>query len=330
MIAAWDWDLPRETSSQQRDLVEFAADCGFDTLVVRDPTEAMVEVGEERGVRLVAVIDARPDETFRDAHPECLQRIHPVEDAILEAVDTHGPTDLDYWHLAHRQYPQVHDTEFLCLEREASLEYLEEQVREALEISDGVAFDGFGYRNHYACFCEVCERTRARRAAESQRDGHGGRKTEHDYSLENLQAHSEETLVSASKRLSEHATSVMPSALVTNHVWPPFAPNPSYGHRLHLEYCTQTVSWFYRPVWSLERVEFEAAEHARLARQSEVNTFVPFIGLFDDPYHRRTGERVKRELEIGLEYGDENVVLCTLGLLREDPSVEAAVRDALR
>lgn len=34
MKAARDWDLPRETATEQRELVEFTAELGFDTLVV--------------------------------------------------------------------------------------------------------------------------------------------------------------------------------------------------------------------------------------------------------------------------------------------------------
>ena len=43
-------------------------------------------------------------------------------------------------------------------------------------------------------------------------------------------------------------------------VRPPFRPNPGYASRLALDYCSQTISWFYRPVWPLERVAFELAE----------------------------------------------------------------------
>lgn len=318
MRAAWDWDLPRETPAQERALVGFAADCGFDTLIVREPTPAMADESEDRGLDLVAVVDARPDEPFREADPEALQRIHPVEEGILEAVEDRAEGD-EYWRLAHRQYPHVHGADFLCLEREASLSYLEARIDEALTVADGVAFDGFGYRNHYACFCDRCGDRRERRAAETDRDPR-------DPAV--VSACSEATLVEASLRLYEYAKG-QGMAPVTNHVWPPFAPNPDYGHRLHLDYCTATIAWFYRPIPSMERVAFEAEERARLARETDRNEFVPFVGVFDDPSRRRSADRIRRELEIGLEYG-VGVVLCTLGLVREDPDVEAAVREALR
>jgi hypothetical protein len=46
MKAAWDWHLPTDTKGDQEAIVEFAADLGFDTLVVQKATEEMVRRGE--------------------------------------------------------------------------------------------------------------------------------------------------------------------------------------------------------------------------------------------------------------------------------------------
>jgi hypothetical protein len=313
MRAAWDWDLPRETDAEERELVSFAAELGFDTLIVNDPTPAMVERGHERGVRIVAVVSARPDDAFRGAHPDCCQSVRPVEEVVVDAVaDAPG----EYQQLAHRWFPLVHGGDFLCFEHERSLSFLEERVSEALSTADGVAFDGFGFRNHYACFCAACTERRARKAEATG---------DHEYEV--LCQVGAEQLVEATRRLYEHAGGESGDALVTNHVWPPYAPEPYYGHRLPLDYCTQTISWFYRPAWSTERVAFEAAEHARLA--GEANEFVPFVGLFDDPYQRRPPERLARELEIALEHGDGSLVLCTLAAPRASEAHAEVVREAL-
>lgn len=314
MKAAWDWHLPRETDADERALVDFAADCGFDTLIVDDPTSAMADRGRERGVSIIEIVHARPDAEFRTEHSDCLQTLLPVEDAILNALDEHAPEG--YVRMAHRWFPLIHDSEFLCFEREPSMAYLERRVSDALEVADGVALDGFGFRNHYACFCDVCDALRAER-------------TEAGSSIDSdaLRAVSERTLVEAHEQLYEHAKAVDPDAVVINHVWPPFRPNPYYAHRLSLDYCTQTISWFYRPAWGLERVEFEAAEHARL--EGDANAFVPFVGVYDDPSHLRSPERLRRELEIGLEYGEGSVVLSTLEALQNHSEIKRAVRNAL-
>jgi len=316
MRAAWDWALPRGSAERERELVTFAAELGFDTLIVSDPTEATVERGRELGVTVVAVVNARPDDAVVERHPEWCQSVLPVEERIVEAV-AEGPED--YQQLAHRWFPLVHGGEFLCFEREGALEHLEAAVSDALATADGVAFDGVGFRNHYACFCERCIRRRERAAGDDDHD--------HDHDREVLARVSETQLVEATRRLYEHATAVGDDPLVTNHVWPPFAPAPYYGHRLPLDYCSQTVSWFRRPTWSLERVAFEAAEHARLA--GTANEFVPFVGLFDEPGLRRSPDRLASELEIALEHGDGNVVLCTLGLPRASAAHADVVRAAL-
>ena len=42
-------------------------------------------------------------------------------------------------------------------------------------------------------------------------------------------------------------------------VWPKFLPDEYIGFRYKLDFCTQTISWFYPPEWRIERVEAEVA-----------------------------------------------------------------------
>ena len=316
MKAAWDWHLPVRTAAQQREIVEFARDLGFDTLIVREPTEVMARRGVELGVRVVAVVYARPSDVFAKAHPECLQRLLPAEEEIarLEGQDTPANFQL----LSHRWFSIVQDDATLCFEHEASRSFLKERVTTALEIADGVSFDGFGFRNHYACFCDRCVATRKAMAVE-QNGAH---------EPEWVARMSETSLVTVSDVLYEHAKAIKPNAIVTNHVWPPFYPNEYYGNRLRLDYCTQTISWFYTPHWSLRRVEFETAEMKRLEDPGR-NTFVPFIGLYSDPYLVRSPERVRAEFEIAGRYVDGHVVLCNLETPRLHPEIAVVVKDAL-
>ena len=313
MRAAWDWSLPRETETQERRLVDFAADCGFDTLIVGGPTPAMVDHGHDRNVRLVDVIHPYPDESLENEHPDCLQAVLDAEDAIADAV---ADAPEDYLRLAHRWYPILQTADPLCYESEPAMAFLESRVSEALETADGVAFDAFGYKNHYACHCDRCAGRRR-----EYRERNDVRR------IEALARVSEEILVEASSRLYDHAKAVDSDAVVTNHVWPPFRPNPEYGRRLRLDYCSQTISWFYRPNRPLDRVEFEAERHAEL--EGDANAFAPFIGVFDDPALLRGPDRLARELEIALEYGDGNLVFCTLAAPYAHEEIEAVLREAL-
>lgn len=317
MKAAWDWHLPVETETRQREIVEFASDLGFDTLIVRDPTEAMARRGETLGVRIVAIVYARPSDAFAADHPECLQRLLPREDEIVRAGHDRAPANFQL--LSHRWFSIVQDTAALCFEHEASRSFLKERVSQALEVADGVSFDGFGFRNHYACFCDRCAAIRKTMAA--------GQPGAHEPEL--LARMSETSLITLSDVLYEHAKAIEPDAIVTNHVWPPFYPNEYYGNRLRLDFCTQTISWFYPPHWSLERVAFETAEMKRLEDPNR-NSFVPFIGLYSDPYLVRSPDRVRAEFEIARRYVEDHVVLCSLETPHQYPEIAAVVKNALR
>jgi len=311
MQAAWDWALPRETPAEQRALVAFAADCGFDTLVVADPTPAMAERGADRGVRIVATVTPDPDKAFREEHPACRQRLHPAEAAANDAL---ADAPADYLRLAGRGYPLFHDREFVCFARSESERFLRERVREALAVADGVALDGFGFRNGYACFCERCRERRADRVEASG-----------DPLPQVIARDGRELLVETSETLYDAATDADPDALVVNHVWPPFRPDPGYGRDLRLDYRSETVAWFYRPHRGLDRVDEAAAALARRERPAR-NRVVPFVGTVDESYQRRSANRLAAEVDIALERGDGNVVFCTL----ERPYGDEAVADALR
>ena len=316
MRAAWDWDLPVETTTQQREIVEIASEIGFDTLIVQRPTEPMVRRAHELGVSVVAIVTAGPQGREAAGRSGTVQRLLPEEEEIASACARRSGHD--YQKLSHRWFPIVLSGDLLCFENESSREALKSKIDEALELADGVAFDGFGFRNHYACFCERCDRARQRTAEEHPEWT----------DAEVLRDVSERSLVGVSSLLFEHAKSRKPEALVTNHVWPPFRPNWYYGWRLRLDYCSQTISWFYHPHWSIERVTFVAQEHKRLEDRTN-NTFVPFIGLYGSEDLVRSPERVRTELDVARRFGDGHVVVCTLGWARSRPEIAAVVKSAV-
>lgn len=309
MRAAWDWSLPRQTPADRAELVGLVTDLGFDTLIVGNPSADLVARAHENAIKVIAVVSPSADACFREQHPQCLQAMLPVEDGMAAALASarHEP----FQRLAHRWFPVVQGSDLVCYEHQESRAYLRQRIETALENADGVALDGFGFRNHYACFCSRCCEL------------HGAKNPERVATV------SEESLVTVSDFIYQSAKSVKPEAVVTNHVWPPFNPNPYYGSRLRLDYCTQTISWFYKPNWSLERVELEASLHKKL-EQPDRNTFVPFIGLFADEYQVRSADRVRRELEIAMRYGDGSVALCTLDAPRKVAAIRKVVSEILK
>lgn len=322
MKAAWDRHLPRETERQRRRLVNFAHDCGFDTVIVpfrrEDPASlaTMTDRADALGMDVLGIVNPYPVDELREESSPSLQQVHPAERAFLEALRDHSGV-YEHRRLANHWVPAVIGRDVLCFEDPHTLTTLKERVEAVLEVADGVAFDGFGFRNHYACFCESC---RSRRVEHAELTG--------EEATAVLRATSEETLVKISEHLYDHAKSIDSDAIVTNHLWPPFRPNPYYGHRLKLDYCSQTISWYYRPTWSLERVEFEAAEHKRLETPSR-NRFVPFLAMYDRPHLLRSPDRLTCELEIAVDYGDGHVVFSELQPLKRHEALRSAVRCAL-
>lgn len=316
MKAAWDWYLPRVTEAEQRALVAFAHATGFDTLIVHDPTPAMMDEAQQRGVNVCAIITPNVSDEFAHRRPECCQQILPAEEAIAAAMRSVDWEE--YTVRARRWFPLVQPGALFCFEHPLAQAELKARVDQALAVADGVAFDGFGFRNHYACFCPHCQEARQGLMAGSP-----------DRQAADIMAsHAAESLVRVSQLLYDHAKTRKPTAIVTNHVWPPFRPDPYYAWRLKLDYCSQTISWFYKPHWSLTRVAFEASEMRQLEEPS-INRFVPFIGMFHDPQLVRTPARLAAELAIARRYGGDHLIFCSLRVLQEYPDLRQVVEEAL-
>lgn len=316
MKAVWDWHMPRNGPEEEERLVAFARSIGFDTLILHSPTPVIREAAHRQGMRVCAVVTPNVTDAWATAHPDAVQRMLPAEDAIAAAVA--GMNWEEYTAHAHHWFPLVQMSPLLCFESAQAQEELRTRVRAVLELADGVAFDGFGFRNHYACYCDRCRAIREGMAAD-QPDRPG------DHLLAEM---SEASLVNLSRLLYDDAKGVKPDALLTNHVWPPFRPNPDYASRLRLDYCSQTISWFYRPHWSLERVAFEARQ-MKAAEDPACNRFAPFVALFHMPHLLRTPQRIAAEIAIALEHGEGNLIFCSLRVLRDYPEIQEVVRKGL-
>lgn len=309
MKTAWDWHFPRKTDEDRDRLVDFVVDLGFDALVLNSPSPNLIEKAHGRGLKVVAVISPSADAKFAADHPDCLQKMRQYEEGIQSALDSSNNESAA--RIAHRWFPYLQQGNIFCYSHDSSIQELKDRASRLLETADGIALDGFGFKNHYACFCNRCVKR------------HG------DEDPLEIAEISESDLIEISRVLRDHAKNQKKDAVVMNHVWPPFDPNPYYGSKLYLDYCTQTISWFYQPVWSLERVEFEAAEHKRLEIAGR-NKFVPFIGLYDEPYYKRDAERMEKEIAIAMRYGEGSLVICTLQAPLNDSEIRVIISDALR
>ncbi len=237
------------------------------------------------------------------------------ENKISDAMD--GQSHLMLTGASYRWQSTLLRRTTLCFEHPESQTELKKRVENALQIADGIALDGFGFVNYYACFCDRCETLRADKKAQNPNLS----------DIEIMAQVSTQTLINIHRLLHDHAKSINPNAVVTNHVWPMFRPDEYIGAKFKLDYCTQTISWFYTPEWRLERVEMEASEMKRLENK-DLNRFVPFIGIHDMPNFVRTPKRLAKEIEIALKYGEGSVVISRLTTLQKHPALANAVKEA--
>ncbi len=307
--AAWDWHLPHATAHDCRDLIALVDQTGFNTLVVNRPSKTLIAEAHDHGIRVAAVVTAGADEHFVEDNPDAIQKMRTHEEGAASALA--NTKREQHMRISHHWFPEYQRGSLLCYDHPESTRYIERSIDSALENADGIALDGFGFRNHYACFCDRC-------VAE-----HGGD------DAERIAHYSRKGLIDCSRHIRAYLTDNYPDAFSMNHVWPPFNPDPYYGADLYLDYCSQTISWFYRPHWRLERVELEAQLHKQLENPDR-NRFVPFIGLYADPYQTRSAARIARELEIALEYGKGSLVFCTLQAPAETPEVRRTIADVFR
>lgn len=305
------------TDIERTQAVDFIRELGFNTLITGSATPEMVAHARKNNIHIIAVITPNVNDAFVQQHPQSLQKMRDFEYKLLNALQGQS------WDMqtagTFRWHPILQSGKTLCFERPESQIELKRRVEQALALADGVALDGFGFLNHYACFCNHCQSIRTQMP------------TAHpDQSEYDILTHmSEQTLINIHRQLYDHAKTINSNAIVTNHVWPPFRPNEYIGHKLKLDYCTQTISWFYPPFWPIERIEMEAAEMKRLENRNN-NQFVPFIGINSEPDLVRPSEQIAKELDIALKYGNNSLVVSRLTTLQQHPKIASVVKTALK
>ena len=116
------------------------------------------------------------------------------------------------------------------------------------------------------------------------------------------------------------------------HCHPVFLPDPFYGRQARVDYCAITVSWFFQPFWSLEKVRQYTRGTVAGPYRFPAAVGMPMIGCYTSgamARHRKSPARVKAEFEILREAGARSVMVCELGDILSDPELRDAVRAGL-
>lgn len=310
----WVWTLGK---TPEAEVVRLARALGFNAMQARNVK--MVEECRRAGVAAFAAV------WLGSAPAEFAQVMLPEEEERLRARKARPAEESRYQQGGEPVDPgEVSDLKCWCLDRPEALAFGKGQIDRAIEQGyDGIALDAVGYSNYHACFCPV------------SRERHAAYRKEHPELPETEAVHacSLERLVGFYADLSAYARERKPGIATTCHVYPHFAPEPLYGNRLDLDTCGQTVSWFFLPHWPLEKV----ARHSRALVEGEGRYHpkakaAPFLAIYSLPpqeRHRKSAERVRREIRAVKEAGATAIQLAELGHILNDPEVAKVVSEEL-
>jgi len=215
---------------------------------------------------------------------------------------------------------EIENQEFWCLDRPEAMEYAKRRIDQFIAGGyDGIAFDSIGYKNGYACFCPVSVARQEAYAA-----AHPGLSRR-----QALYQYSGQCLVTFLTALDEYARARKPGITTTCHIWPDFAPDPLYGNKIPVDYCGQTVTWFFPPIWADDKIEryiYEIGTNG--GRYHRGSQGAPFLGLWY-PSGKRPPEQVTEFIRLVKKSGARGIHLCELSSILSDPAVAQAVSEEL-
>lgn len=180
----------------------------------------------------------------------------------------------------------------------------------------GIALDMFGYQNYSSCRCPA-----SLKAFEKFRSQHPGLKEKEVWNKFCL-----DSLVKFQNNVCEYARSIRPEIKITVHVWPVYLPKPLYGNMLDLDYCCQTVAWFFKPYWSDKKIaEYTQSVVKQAKKYHQRQKGIPFIG-----YSGKSPERFEHELRIILKNDPSHSLSVAFGDALEEEEAHAVLKKVFR
>lgn len=274
--------------------VACAREVGFTALIAHGPTDRMrafATLAKGQGIEAYYWFAPTPGDKALDPYRQVMS---PEDDRrLLELQADTDPAKHGYQFGGEPQpgRHEVLESPLLCFHHPQVVDFCRTRIRAMLEACPdlaGVAFDYFGYRDYRHCLCE-----RSRQLAAEYRQAHPD--LDERTALDRF---SLESLVTFNNDLTDFVRTTRPGAKVATHVYPTFLPEPLYGNRLDVDYCCQTVAWFFLPYWTPERIADTATRVVRdQARFVPAARGVPFIGVYAGrPFADKTSERLATEL----------------------------------
>jgi len=182
---------------------------------------------------------------------------------------------------------------------------------------EGICWDFIGYRNYRSCECGRCKRA----LADLQSEGNVTRESFYLTSLTDLYS-----------RLYEETKKSAPELVIAAHIYPVYQPEIHYGNRVCVDYCGETVAWFFQPHWSFEKIRGYPRKTLNSLYKQKSSQAMPMIGFYSDGEFSRDvkdPERLKLELRILKQEGAKHFMMCELGHLLRNAAAMKAVKEAL-
>ncbi|OGV56112.1 MAG: hypothetical protein A2X49_14460 [Lentisphaerae bacterium GWF2_52_8] len=312
---AWVWSMENKPTAE---IAQTAKSLGFNSIAWMLPQRpGIAEECHKAGMKLFGVVffpSGPSDKKYR-------QLILPDEEKLAKQIKENFTQNLK---------PQGGgepliggescDMDFWCLERPETMEYAKKLVDDFLDAGyDGIAFDAIGYKNYYACFCPICV---AKHEEFIKANPQLSRQAA-------IYKYSEQRLVSFLSELVRYTKEKKPDTMTTCHIWPNFAPNPLYGNKVPFDYCGQTVSWFFKPHWELDKVERYIDEVVRQgSRYHKASHGAPFITVWYSPDDKSVG-RVKEEIRMVKQSGAKGIQFAELSSLLANPEMAKMISEEL-
>lgn len=214
----------------------------------------------------------------------------------------------------------IFEVELLCFHRPEVAEDCGKKLETVLEKCPnlaGIAFDYYGYKNYRCCHCPVSEKMFEEYLTKFP-DG----MLDRDKALEQF---SLDTLVDFNNHLAERCRKFKPGIKIATHVYPTFLANPLYGNRLNVDYCMQTVAWYFEPFWDLAKVDRYTTNVVHDAKRYLARPQgIPFVGIFMDNPNTKMNkpiERFRKELKTIRKNGSQSLSICPFNIFIKHPEL---------
>lgn len=167
----------------------------------------------------------------------------------------------------------------------------------------GIFIDYLGYLNHRGCYCTDCV----------LRCLHFLRENKLADTPENRALFYRKILVDYYNAVVDHVKSRRPEFKVVAHIYPEFKPDPLYGNRTKVDFCGQTVSWYFQ--WQPEVIRHSTSvvinEAQKYFPQAQG---IPFIGINTNAKSSlgyKTPEDVAKDIECVIAAGADTLMVCS-------------------